>query len=462
MRGSSVPENFGVAALFAMTFSLFEMISNLSAQTLLIQAQDGDDPRLQKTAHFLQVTRGLTNGALIFLLAGPVSRMFGVPQARWAFQCLALGPLFRGLMHLDTSRLQREMRFGPSVKVDVSSNIVATLAAFPLAFWLRDYSAMLWLLVAQAATSMVGSHFVAERHYSWGLDRAFAKRIFRFGWPLLINGLLMFGIFEGDRFVIGAAKRLFERATFSLADLGVYSVAFSIAMAPALFVSNVSSSLFLPLLSRAQNSRRQFERHYSGCAQMCSLVAALITIPFVVVGGRLIVLVYGQKYAAAGFIGWLAAMWALRLVRMAPTVAAMALGDTRNAMISNIVRTTALVGIIVVAATGHGLAWIAVCGFVGELMALAVCVGRLGRQHGVPPAIFMRPFTICAGGVLAAAITVWAGIARLGWMPASLIAGVLVIGQCLGMLIAFPGSRRELIGLVVKAEPSLEAENVVL
>ncbi len=37
------PENFGIAATFAMTFSLVEMVSNLSAQLLLVQAPDGGD-----------------------------------------------------------------------------------------------------------------------------------------------------------------------------------------------------------------------------------------------------------------------------------------------------------------------------------------------------------------------------------------------------------------------------------
>ena len=455
------PQNFGIAALFATTFSLFEMASNLSAQTLLVQAKDGHDPHLQTTAHFLQVTRGFALGVLIFVLAGPLSRMFGVPQARWAFQCLALGPLFRGLTHLDTSRLQRDMRFGPSVTVDVSSAIVATLAAFPLAFWLRSYSAMLWLLILQAGATALGSHLVAERSYGWAFHRGYVKRIFDFGWPLLINGILMFGIFEGDRFIIGASKRLFERAAFSLTDLGVYSVAFSITWAPAMFFVNVTSSLFLPVLSRAQENRTQFERRYLACAQICSLVAAAVSMSFILAGGGLVVLVYGQKYAAAaGFIGWLSAMWALRIVRVAPTLAAMAFGDTRNAMVSNIARTSALLGMLAVAATGHGVVWIAVCGFVGESIALVVCVGRLDRQHGVPYVILLKPFAVCAGGMAVAAFTVWLGIERLGSTSVFVFAAVMVIAQCLAMFIAFPGLRREMIGLFVKVHPSLEPETV--
>ena len=44
------PEDFGIAATLAMTFSLFEMVSNLSAELLLVQAEDGNEPRFPKTA----------------------------------------------------------------------------------------------------------------------------------------------------------------------------------------------------------------------------------------------------------------------------------------------------------------------------------------------------------------------------------------------------------------------------
>jgi len=120
-------------------------------------------------------------------------------------------PLISGFTHFDKSRVQRDMKFGPSVWVDVSSNVLVMVAALPLALWLRDYSAMLWVLVLQSAAVTAASHCVAERHYGWAWDRRYARKILAFGWPLIVNGLLMFLIFEGDRFVIGAANHVSRR-----------------------------------------------------------------------------------------------------------------------------------------------------------------------------------------------------------------------------------------------------------
>lgn len=450
------PENYGIAAAFAMTISLFEMVSNMSSDKLLIQAADGDDPALQKTTQLLQISRGLSGAAIFFLLAGPISRLFGVPQAEWAFRSLTLLPLAKGFTHEDMNRLQREMKFGPSVLVSVGSSVLVTLLALPLALWSRDYSAMLWILVLQTVSSSVGSHLVAERRYALAWNKNYAKRMFHFGWPLLVNGLLLYGIMEGDRVIIGSARRLFSNSTYTLADLGVYSVAFALTMAPTMIVANVSTSLFLPFLARVKDSCLEFERRYLTCLRAVSLMAGVISIPFIFAGGRVVSLVYGHKYAAAaGFIGWLAAMWGIRIIRVAPTLAAMARGDTKAAMVSNTVRSLALVGMVLAAATGSRLAWISIWGFGGELLALGMLVWRLKRFHAIPATPCFRPFAVIGFGMVTAAVISIAQIKTFGWGAVFLGCLGLMVTTLLAMLFVVPQLRLDLRALILTPMSSL-------
>ena len=455
------PANFGIAATFAITFSLFEMLSNLSADRLLVQAKDGDEPKLQGTAQMLNAVRGVANAAIILLLAGPISNMFGVAQARWAFQCLAIVPLTRGFTHLDSNRVQRTLRFGQSVFLDVTTNVVATLMAFPLGYWLRDYSAMLWLLVLQSVTLLVASHLVAERPYTLAWDRGYIKKMTSFGWPLLINGLLMFGIFEGDRFIIGASHRLFARSIYTLGDLGVYSVAFSLTMAPTMFVANVCTSLFLPLLSQAQGAAEQFQRRYSACSQVIALLAASISIPFILAGSKCVVLIYGQKYQAAGsIIGWLAAMWAVRMVRVTPTLGAMALGDTVNSMISNILRSAAIAGVLAAAAFGSDLTWIAISGLTGEVMATIASLARLKRRNGVPAMLCLRPLSVSAVAMIAAGLAF--AFSGNTWSLA-ISTSVLFIGLTVAtMLYVSPFLRQDLHEMIFAPSAPIPPRNVAV
>lgn len=444
------PENFGIAATFAITFSFLEMVSNVSSDKLLIQSKDGNEPRLQSTAQFFHVTRGIVNASIIFLLAKPISALFGVPQARWAFECLAVVPFIRSFVHLDTNRFQRDMRFGPSIQLDVVSSVIVTAIAFPLGWWLRDYSAMLWILIVQAVVSTVGSHLFSERKYAICWDRGFARKIARFGWPLLINGLLMFGIFEGDRFTIGSASRLFPQSIYTLGDLGVYSVAFSLTMAPTMFVANVFTSLFLPLLSRVQGIQPQFFGRYLACAQVVSLIAAAISIPFIIVGGKLVTLIYGPKYAAAAtFIGWLAIMWAIRIFRVTPTLGAISLGDTANAMLSNILRSLAVFGVLLSAASGASLVWICISGVAGECLATLVSMFRLRYRFGLPLSLSVKPLVVLAAGMLAAGLV--SGYAGQSW-AAAISCSVLLVGVTSGtMLLCYPKLRQDFVSLLFRS-----------
>src|SRR5437763_12903703 len=85
------PTDFGVAAIFAMTLNLFDLL-NMSYEKLLIQAEDGNEERFQSTIQWMLLLRGAVTAALVFCTAGLVSRLFGVPSARWAFYVLALVP----------------------------------------------------------------------------------------------------------------------------------------------------------------------------------------------------------------------------------------------------------------------------------------------------------------------------------------------------------------------------------
>jgi O-antigen/teichoic acid export membrane protein len=443
------PADFGIASVLSVSLQIVEMLSNVSGDMLLIQTKDADLDKLQGTAQALRAGRSVANGLLIFALAWPAARLFGVPQATWAFRCLGMLPLLRGLFHLDMSRLQRGLRFAPAVITDAGANWCATLAAVPLALWLRSYAAMVWALLIQAAVATALSHILAERRYRWVWDRESWRRIASFGWPLMVNGVLMFAIFEGDRMIIGSARRLFPACSYTLADLGAYSVAFALTMAPTTFAANIASSLFLPFLSRVQDAPALFRQRYIACCQASCIVGAITSIGFITLGGTVLTTVYGAKYATGcTVIGWMGAMWAMRIIRVAPTLGAMAQGDSKNAMISNVARTLALIGMLIAAATGAGLRWIAISGLCGETLAVCVSVLRLHRRGAIPSSDCVAPLGIAAFGAVSSLLAA----RELG---PSLAAG---IGSCVGctmlviacMLVVFPSFRLQVSSQVFR------------
>lgn len=388
--------DFGIAATFAITVVLVEMISNMSLDMLIVQSRDGDNLAFQGTAHLLQALRGIFNATLLLLLAWPISYFFKIPEARWAFQWLAIVPLLRGFIHLDINRLERKMNFRPKILAEVIPELLITVAAWPMAVWLKDYSAFLWLLLAKGVFTLVTSHLIAERSYRWLWQRSHLKEVVRFAWPLLLNSMLMFLSTQGDRFAIGAF--------YTMADLGTFSAAAALVIAAGTGLIKITNAVFLPVLSHVQDEPDSFKHRYQDIVRTLVVIAALFGPLFILFGEPVVVCIYGEKFRDAGvLVAWLGAAQALRVIRAAPTLAAIAKGDTKCPMFSNMLRGCGFCCAFLFAYGGMPLSWIAVAALLGEVVAMIGILQLLARRHCLQSPICYRPAIIAAFGMSFAA-----------------------------------------------------------
>ena len=408
--------DFGLAAVFSMVLSLLEFTAKLGVGRFLIREPEGDRPEFVSTGHALQALAAGTSAVLILALAPWLATLFGIREHAWAIAVLAGVVLARGLQHLDTERFQRHLDFRRAALVEAVPQVLVTLAAWPVAIWLEDYRAVLVLLVLKASMSLALSHLLAELPYRWVWHPEFGRRMLRFGWPLLLTGFLMFGIMQGDQFLVASF--------YDMAQLAPYAAAATLVMAPQFLYSRVFNAVALPLVSRVQEIPAVFIRRYRQVLAGMLLYTSASTAAFIVGCEALMRIVYGAKYSGAGpIVVWLAAVAAYRGLRVSVAVANIAKGDSDSQLIANLWRATALVPAYFVARSGQPLWMIAACGILGELLATIVCVWRLKNRAGVPMYLTLWPaagigLISCGAGLLAhwtATVPVWAGLmAALG------------------------------------------------
>lgn len=429
-------QDFGIAATFAMTIALLETSSNLSIRMLIVQSKNGDSLSFQGTGHLLLALRGVVNSILLFLLAWPISHLFSIPDARWAFQCLAVVPLLRGFVHLDINRVERKMNFRPRIITEVAPQILVTAAAWPFAVWLGDYSALLWLLLAKACFTLMASHLLATRPYRWNWHKPDLREIFGFAWPLLLNGTLLFLISQGDRFVVGIS--------FSMSEFAFYAAASTLVTGVLTMVLIIHGAVMLPNLSRVKDRKEEFGQYYNVSARVLVAVSVGLGATFIVAGGPLMHLIYGHKFAVGGtLVAWLGAGKALACVRAAPTTAALAHGDSKCVLYSNIAGATGLLLACIGALLGYGINWFAISVFLGELVSLFACVQLLSKRHGAPTNLIWRPSSYVALSMLCAVIFATTGFAG----DHSIVAGAVLLAWTAALcclLLWFPMLRNNL------------------
>ena len=170
-----------------------------------------------------------------------------------------------------------------------------------------------------------------------------------------------------------------------MSDLGIYAAASSLAMAPYLAIARITGTVSLPVMAKAQNDPNKFHAYYGLFAEGLALLGALFVVTMIFGGQTLIVLLLGRKYAdAAALATWMAFGQIFRILRGAPTCAALAKGDSVNTMLANLFRLSGLVLAVPIVLLRMDMLWIAVAGGLGEVAALAVSIVRLRRRHGVP------------------------------------------------------------------------------
>jgi O-antigen/teichoic acid export membrane protein len=358
-------EDFGIASTFAMAMALIEMSSNIGISRLIVQAKDGQALEFQASLQGFQVARGFAGSALIFALAQPLATMFHTPQATWAYQFMAIMPVLKGFAHLDMHRFQRERRFLPAVVSETSAQALSTVLALAFGYWLHDYRAMLFALLGQNLVYVCASQIFAVRKYELKWNVTHVRQAMNFGWPLLLNGFLMFGIFNGDRMIVGNH--------LGVGVLGWYSVAFMLTLMPSGLIAKVLDTLCLPLLSRHQDDEARFKQLAGATLEAGCLIGVLMAVGFALLGGPLVHILFGAKHSAAvTVLIMLGVMQAIRIAKTGPSVVAIARKETTNPMVANVVRVLFVPVALLVVNMGYDVIEVVYVAIAGETLALLV------------------------------------------------------------------------------------------
>ena len=445
-------ENMGIAATFVAVTTFIELLSTTGADRFLVQDPEGGEPKAAGTLHAIGAIRGVVLCIILAAIALPAAKLFEAETAIVGYFALALVPLIRGLQSVDPIVQQRALKTRATILVELYSQVFALVAGATAAYVLGDWRAAIVAVLVQAFIAMLATHAFATRPWNFTFDRELATRSFRFATPLFVSGVLLFFALQGDRIAISIADRLRGESTYTLADLGRYAVAGSIALLPIRTCANLARSVFLPWIIQSEcdevaaRRRRDVIVLFAMIAVCYALVAATI-------GGELLTLLFGKEFGdMSELTAILCAAQGIRMLRVTSNVAAMARGDSMNTMFGAFGRTSGVVVAIAFAIAGLPLSVIASAAVFGELVALGWCEISLRRRHGIragPTAgVLVGALAVLGASVLGSSMQFifngWVALsAGLGVLGAMLAIGwcvsATVRSECRGVLSAVRG-----------------------
>ena len=309
---------------------------------------------------------------MLFLIADPIARFLGIPEVVWAYQLLALVPVIKAFEHFDIHRVNRQMRFWPMIITGGVPAFLSLLMVWPLIIWLGDWRVMLYAILMQIGLTVMASHLIAERRYRLVLDSAIMGRSLRFGWPILVNSVLLFFVFQGDKLIVARA--------LGMKEMAIFAMGMTLTLTPTIVIAKSAQNFFLPQLSAVVETSC-FSEISDRTLQIVTGAALIFLLIIFLFGGPFLHTILGEKYLPLiPLLIWFGIGQAVRLIKVGPAIVAMSIGHTSNAMKANIPRVLILPLIWIIAEyTGSLLhiLWIVILGEVlGAILALLLLVRR--------------------------------------------------------------------------------------
>lgn len=291
-------EAFALMAIVMAVMQGLHMFSDLGLGPNVVQSRRGDNQEFLDTAWTVQVLRGVLLAAIATALAWPIAAFYARNDAyawelRWLIPLVAVSTLIGGFQSSKLWTNQRHMSLAANTLIDLATQ-VASLGATLLVAWLTR--SVYALAVGGIVSALVGcllSHFAIKGPLNkFRLERQSFREIFGFGKWIFVSTVISFLALQID-------KLIFARL-FSLAEVGVYAIAASLAvMVPAL-LGRVQQMVAFPLYARSlQNDVPLADTVERTKLPMLALGSVLIAV-IVCCSQAFVDAAYDDRYRAAG------------------------------------------------------------------------------------------------------------------------------------------------------------------
>src|SRR5579883_1004638 len=194
------PADYGLVALATAIIAALELMTAFSFDVALIQRQNLSREHYD-TAWTITILFSIVVGIALMGLAIPAARFYEEPRLEAVMYVLAIGTVVEGLQNVGVVAFRKEMDFRKEFIFQVAKKVVAFGVTVPLAFWLRNY----WALVAGITAGKIGGTLLSyfAHHYRPRLSTAVWGELFHFSRWLFINNFFGFLRAKTSDFVVG-------------------------------------------------------------------------------------------------------------------------------------------------------------------------------------------------------------------------------------------------------------------
>jgi lipopolysaccharide exporter len=280
------PDQFGMMAIVLAVVALFEALLEVGIGQAVIQNERGNTPEFLNVAWWLSGIRGVLLFVVAAALSPVVARIYDNPDLTPLLLVAFSTMVFSGFTSPRVWALQRQFRFGVNVVVVQGAGLLGTVFTIILGLQLHNVWALVLGTVFESFARCVLSYILCPIRPRLPLDRRALRELLQFTLGMAGLPLLTYLVMNADVVVLGWVA--------SASELGLYSLAVSLAAFPLMVFSKVVQPLAVPLFVSFQHDNEGLCSVFLRVTRLVWLFGLPMATCMAVFSEPLLVLVYGR------------------------------------------------------------------------------------------------------------------------------------------------------------------------
>lgn len=282
-----VPEDFGIIGMILVFVALSNSLVDSGFTQALIRDQKADQTDYSTVFYFNLAVSIFIYGVL-FLSAPLISNFFDQDQLTAIVRVLALGVIINAFSIIPRAMFTKEVDFKVQAKVNMAASVLSGIVAVAMA--LLGFG--VWSLVVRmlALNGIQAMLLVFYRRWlpSLVFSTASFKRLFGFGWKLLVSGLIDTAYNNIYYLIIGKQ--------YSATSLGYYTNASKFSDVATQTLTATIQRVTYPVLSGIQDQEERLKQSFKKVIKLSGFLIFPVMVGVAAIADPLIYLIFGEKW----------------------------------------------------------------------------------------------------------------------------------------------------------------------
>ncbi len=286
------PEALGLMAIISAVNAALESFAELGIREAVVQSPFGDQDTYLNSAWFLAFFRAIGLVAIGIVISPYVFDFYHIDYSPIILQISFLSILFDGLESAKAYLALKKMDYKKWVLIYQGGGICGTITTLLLVLFIQNVWALVIGFIVEAGMRCLISYILCPYVPRLKFNPVHTKALKDFSMGMFGLPIFYFIFIQADIFVLGKLC--------SKTDLGLYSMASSLAQAPAFLISVFINPIMMPAFSEISRDQDRIFRVLFKVTKLLCYIGFPMVLFGSLYGGKILSIVYGHLYGTVG------------------------------------------------------------------------------------------------------------------------------------------------------------------